>query len=244
MQGFGTEKVEEEISTLFPLAKTARLDTDTARTRHAYRRILADFEDGKTQILVGTQMVSKGLDFSNVSVVGILNADSMMNVPDFRAYERAFQLMLQVSGRAGRRGGQGTVVLQTSQTDHPLLKQVCLSDYSGMAQTQLAERHQFHYPPYTRLILIVLRSRNEEALDRIAEEYSVKLKALLGQGVSNPVYPSVTRARTLFIRKIMLKTELSVPVSNTRSALEKVRSEMQKNPLFRQIILHYDVDPQ
>jgi primosomal protein N' (replication factor Y) len=244
MQGFGTEKAEEEISALFPSAKTVRLDTDTARTRNAYRRILTDFEDGKTQILVGTQMVSKGLDFSNVSVVGILNADGMMNIPDFRAYERAFQLMLQISGRAGRRGRQGTVVLQTSQSDHPLLKQVCHSDYSGMAQTQLKERHQFHYPPYTRLILIILRSRNEEALDRIAEEYSVKLKTLLGHGVSNPVYPSITRIQTLFIRKIMLKMELSVPVSKTRSALEEVRSGMRKNPLFKQIILHYDVDPQ
>jgi primosomal protein N' (replication factor Y) len=244
MQGFGTEKVEEEISALFPSAKTVRLDMDTARTRNAYRRILADFEDGKAQILIGTQMVTKGFDFDNVGVVGILNADEMMNIPDFRAYERAFQMMLQVSGRAGRRSGQGSVVLQTSQSDHPLIKQVCRSDYPGMAQTQLKERYLFHYPPYTRLILIILRSRNEEVLDRIAEEYSVKLRAFFGEGVSAPVYPPVTRIQTLFIRKIMLKTEFSVPVSKTRSALEEVRSEMQRNPLFRQVILHYDVDPQ
>jgi primosomal protein N' (replication factor Y) len=246
MQGFGTEKVEEEISALFPSAKTLRLDMDTARTRNAYRRILADFEEGKAQILIGAQMVIKGLDFGNVGVVGILNADDMMNIPDFRANERAFRMILQAGSRAGRRSRQGSVVLQTSQSDHPLLQQICRSDYSGMAQTQLKERHLFRYPPYTRLILIVLRSRNEEALDRIAEEYSVKLRTLLGAdtSVSNPVYPPVARIQTLFIRKILLKTEFSSPVSKTRRILEEVRSEMQQNPLFRQIILHYDVDPQ
>jgi primosomal protein N' (replication factor Y) len=244
MQGFGTEKAEEEISALFPTTKTVRLDTDTVRTRNAYRRILSDFEDEKAQILIGTQMVSKGLDFENVSVVGILSADGMMNIPDFRAYERAFQMMFQASGRAGRRDRQGIVVLQTSQSDNLLLKQVCSFDYPGMAQTQLKERYMFHYPPYTRLIMIILRSRNEEALDRVANEYSAKLRALLGESVSNPVYPPVTRIQTLFIRKIMLKMEFSVSVSKTRNILEYVRSEMQKNPLFRQIILHYDVDPQ
>ena len=244
MRGFGTEKVEEEISALFPSAKTARLDTDTARTRNAYKRILADFEERKTQILIGTQMVAKGLDFENVSVVGILSADGMMNIPDFRAYERAFQMMLQVSGRAGRRDRQGIVVLQTSQSDSLLLKQVCNFDYSGMAQTQLKERFIFHYPPYTRLIMIILRSRDEEVLNRVADEYSVKLKTFLGNSVSNPVYPPVTRVQTLFIRKIMLKMDFSVSVSDTRNVLEHVHSEMQKNPLFRRIILHYDVDPQ
>jgi primosomal protein N' (replication factor Y) len=189
-------------------------------------------------------MVSKGLDFENVSVVAILNADVMMNIPDFRAYERAFQMMLQVSGRAGRRNRQGAVVLQTSQSDHPLLKQVQDFDYPAMAQTQLKERYMFCYPPYTRLIMIVLRSRNENALDRVANEYSSKLRTLLGDSVSNPVYPPVTRVQTLFVRKIMLKMNFSISVSETRNVLEHVRSEMQKNPLFKQVILHYDVDPQ
>ncbi|MDR1337235.1 MAG: primosomal protein N' [Tannerella sp.] len=244
MQGFGTEKVEEEISALFPSAKTARLDTDTARTRSAYRRILTDFEAGKVQILIGTQAVAKGFDFENVSVVGILSAEGLLNIPDFRAYERAFQLMLQVSGRAGRRDRQGVVVLQTSQSGSLLLKQVCNFDYPGMAQTQLEERYLFHYPPYTRLILIILRSRNEEALDRIANEYSVRLKAFFGKGVSDPVYPPVSRVRSFHIRRIMLKTDISAPVAETRNALERVRSEVQKNPLSGQVILHYDVDPQ
>ncbi|MDR2913516.1 MAG: primosomal protein N' [Tannerella sp.] len=244
MQGFGTEKIEEEVALLFPSVKAARLDMDTARTRSAYRRILSDFEEGKTQILIGTQMVSKGLDFANVSVVGVLNADGMMNIPDFRAYERAFQLMLQVSGRAGRREKQGLVVIQTSQSDNPLLQMVQRFDYEGMAQTQLKERYDFHYPPYTRLILIVLRSKNEEVLDKIAEAYSGKLKARLGDSVSGPVYPPVTRVQTLFVRRIMLKMDISLSVPDTRRVLEEVRAEMQQIPLFRQIILHYDVDPQ
>jgi primosomal protein N' (replication factor Y) len=245
MQGFGTEKVEEEIRALFPSAKIARLDTDTARTRNAYRRILTDFEEGRTQILTGTQMVSKGFDFENVSVAGILNVDGLMNIPDFRAYERAFQMMLQLSGRAGRRDRRGTVVLQTSQSeDHPLLQMVRTFDYPGMARVQLQERCTFRYPPYTRLIMIVLRSRNEDVLDQIADRYSAALKAMLGNGVSDPICPPVTRVQTLFVRKIMLKMELSVSVSDTRNALESVYAEMRQHPLFRQIILHYDVDPQ
>jgi primosomal protein N' (replication factor Y) len=245
MQGFGTEKVEEEIRTLFPSAKTARLDTDTTRTQNAYRRILSDFEEGETQILIGTQMVSKGFDFKNVSVAGILNVDGLMNIPDFRAYERAFQMIIQVSGRTGRRDKQGTVILQTSQSeDNPLLQTVRNFDYPGMAQVQLKERFIFRYPPYTRLIMVVLRSRNEDVLDRTADCYSAKLKSMLGECVSNPVYPPVTRVQTLFIRKIMLKIDLSVHVSDARKILETVYAEMQHDPLFRQIILHYDVDPQ
>ena len=244
MQGFGTEKIEEEVSSFFPLAKIARLDMDTARTRSAYRRILSDFEQGQTQILIGTQMVSKGLDFTNVSVVGILNADGMMNIPDFRADERAFQMMLQVSGRAGRRDKQGLVVLQTSQSENPLLKLIQKSDYKGMAHKQLIERREFNYPPYTRLIMIILRSRDEQALDKISVSYTEKLKLILGNCVSGPVYPPVARVQTLFIRKIMLKIDTSLTVSDTRKVLENVHTEMQQNPLFKQILLHYDVDPQ
>ena len=244
MQGFGTEKIEEEVSSLFPAAKVDRLDLDTARSRNAYRRILSDFEDGKTQILIGTQMVSKGLDFANVSVVGILSADGMMNIPDFRAYERAFQMMLQVSGRAGRRDKQGLVVLQTAQSDNPLLALIQKFDYKGMAKTQLEERHEFSYPPYTRLIMIVLRSQNEQSLDKISVLYVEKLRAFLGSSVSGPVYPPVTRVQTLFVRKIMLKIDTSLSVPDTRRVLENVHVDMQQNPLFKHIIMHYDIDPQ
>ena len=244
MQGFGTEKIEEEVALLFPTAKVARLDFDTARTESAYRRILTDFEEGKTQILIGTRMVSKGIDFANVRVVGILNADAMMNIPDFRAYERTYQLIMQVSESAVRSDTCGFVIIQTSQAENALLQMVSRLDYHSMAKTQLEERHQFLYPPYTRLIMLVLRSRDEQALDEIAEIYAQQLSVRFGSGVSGPVHPPVTRIQTLFIRKIMIKTELSIPVSNTRKALEEVKVEMQKHPRFNRIIIHYDVDPQ
>ena len=244
MQGFGTEKIEEEVKILFPSAKIDRLDIDTARTRNAFRRILSDFEDGKTQILIGTQMVTKGLDFANVSVVGILSVDGMMNIPDFRADERAFQMLYQVSGRAGRRDKQGLVVLQTSNPDNPLFKLLRNFDYEGMARPQLKERHDFRYPPYTRLIMIILRSSNEEVLDKLAEQYSENLRSHFGNSVSGPVYPPVTRVQTLFVRKIMLKIEVTLSISLVREKLETVRNEMLKNPLLRQVIMHYDVDPQ
>ncbi|MDD4514985.1 primosomal protein N' [Massilibacteroides sp.] len=243
MMGFGTEKVEEEIASLFPAAKTDRLDFDTTRTKTAYERILADFDSGKTQILIGTQMISKGLDFANVSVVGIINADSLMNFPDFRAHERAYQLMAQVSGRAGRRETPGMVVLQTSQPEHPLIRMVMRSAYKEMVKLQLSERSMFKYPPYYRLITLVLRSRNETALRECATLYADKLRLLFGDRVLGPVIPVVTRVQTLYLRNIVLKIEIAASIASTRELLEKVYTEMQSVPSFRQIIFHYDVDP-
>ena len=244
-QGFGTEKIEEEVAALFHLAKVARLDFDTARTESVFRRILNDFEDQKIQLIIGTRMVSKGLYYANVSVVGILNADALMNIPDFRAYERAYQLMYQISGYAdGHDDRQGWVVIQTSQAENELLQMVRQFDYQDMARKQLKERHQFRYPPYTRLIMLVLRGKNEQILDEIAELYAQRLRAKLGSGVSDPVYPPVTRVHTLYIRKIMLKIDLSRTVSDTRKILEEVHSTMQQAPGFKQLIMHYDVDPQ
>lgn len=243
MMGFGTEKVEEEIASLFPAAKVERLDFDTARTRTAYERIIADFEKGKTQILIGTQMLSKGLDFGNVSVVGILNADSLMNFPDFRAHERAFQLMVQVSGRAGRRDKQGTVILQTSQPDHPLIRQVQHFAYKEMVHLQLSERSMFRYPPYYRLIVIVLRSRNDSVLQELSALYADNLRLRLGERVLGPVTPPVTRVQTLHIRKIVLKIEIAAAIAPVREILETVHTEMQRYLPFKQLIVHYDVDP-
>lgn len=243
MMGFGTEKVEEEIAGLFPAAKVERLDFDTARTRSAYERIIDDFEEGKTQILIGTQMLSKGLDFGNVSVVGILNADSLMNFPDFRAHERAFQLMVQVSGRAGRRDKQGTVILQTSQPEHPLIHMVRQFAYKDMVQWQLNERSMFRYPPYYRLIVLVFRSRNEEALREMSTLYAEKLYAKLGQRVLGPVTPVITRVQTLHIKKIFLKIEIAASIASVRGILDAVYAEMQEHPSFRQLLVHYDVDP-
>lgn len=241
--GFGTEMVEEEIATLFPSAKVERLDFDTARTRAAYERIIADFEKGKTQILIGTQMLSKGLDFGNVSVVGILNADSLMNFPDFRAHERAFQLMVQVSGRAGRRDKRGTVVLQTSQPDHPLIRMVERFAYKEMVRLQLGERSMFRYPPYYRLIVIVLRSRNDSILQELSVLYAENLRRRLGERVLGPVTPPITRVQTLHIRKIVLKIEIAAAIAPVREILESVHTEMQRYLPFKQLIVHYDVDP-
>ena len=241
--GFGTEMVEEEIATLFPSAKVERLDFDTARTRTAYERIIADFEKGKTQILIGTQMLSKGLDFGNVSVVGILNADSLLNFPDFRAHERAFQLMVQVSGRAGRRDKRGTVVLQTSQPDHPLIRMVERFAYKEMVRLQLGERSMFRYPPYYRLIVIVLRSRNDSILQELSALYAENLRRRLGERVLGPVTPPITRVQTLHIRKIVLKIEIAAAIAPVREILESVHTEMQRYLPFKQLIVHYDVDP-
>ena len=241
MMGFGTEMVEEEIAAIFPAAKVERLDFDTARTRTAYERIIADFEKGKTQILIGTQMLSKGLDFGNVSVVGILNADNLMNFPDFRAHERAFQLMVQVSGRAGRREKRGTVVLQTSQPGHPLIRMVERFAYKEMVRLQLGERSMFRYPPYYRLIVIVLRSRNDSILQELSVLYAENLRRRLGERVLGPVTPPITRVQTLHIRKIVLK--IAAAIAPVRAILESVYAEMQRYLPFKQLIVHYDVDP-
>ena len=240
--GFGTEKVEEEIATLFPDAKTERLDMDTARTRKLYERILTDFEQGKTDILVGTQMLTKGLDFERVSVVGVLNADSLMNFPDFRAHERAFQLMMQVSGRAGRRQKQGNVIIQTVQPEHTLLQMVQGFDYSNMTHVQLSERRMFQYPPYSRLIIMVLRCKDEYKLEQMASKYAGILKKELNAKILGPFVPPVTRVQTLYIRQIMLKLELSMPVASIREVLDSAYQQMREYPDFRHIILHYDVD--
>lgn len=242
-RGFGTEKIEDDIKTLFPEATVTRMDLDTTRTRSAYERIIADFEQGKTDILIGTQMVSKGLDFDHVSVVGILNADTMLNYPDFRAYERAFQLMAQVAGRAGRKNKRGRVVLQTKNIDHPIIPQVILNDYEGMVGGQLAERQMFHYPPYYRLIYVYLKNRNETLLDLMAQTMASKLRSVFGSRVLGPDKPPVARVQTLFIRKIIVKIEVNAPMVRARELLMQVQKEMIAEDRFKSLIVYYDVDP-
>ncbi len=243
MVGFGTEKIEEEVAFLFPSASIERLDFDSARTRKAYERILSDFERGKTRILVGTQMLSKGLDFANVSVVGILNADSLMNYPDFRAHERAYQLMAQVSGRAGRRDKRGTVILQTSQPDHPIIRMVQRFAFKEMVTLQLSERSMFRYPPYYRLINVVLRSRNETILADMSSLFAGKLREHFGERILGPVTPPVNRVQTLYIRRIIIKIEVSAPISPVRGIIEGIHAGMQRYLPFKQLLVHYDVDP-
>ena len=241
--GFGTEKIEDSVKELFPQARVARMDLDTTRTRAAYERIIADFSEGKTDILIGTQMVSKGLDFDHVSVVGILNADTMLNYPDFRAYERAFQLMAQVAGRAGRKRKRGRVVLQTKSIDHPIIAQVIANDYESMASAQLEERQLFRYPPFYRLIYVYLKHRNESLLEQMATAMGDRLRALFGARVLGPDKPPVARIQTLFIRKIVLKIELDASMSKARQLLVQVQKEMVGDERFKSLVVYYDVDP-
>lgn len=242
-RGFGTEKIEDDIKVLFPEAAVARMDLDTTRTRTAYEKIIADFEQGKTDILIGTQMVSKGLDFDHVSIVGILNADTMLNYPDFRSYERAFQLMAQVSGRAGRKNKRGRVVLQTKSIDHPIIHQVIANDYEDMVGGQLAERQMFHYPPYYRLVYVYLKNHNEALLDQMAAVMANKLRGVFGNRVLGPDKPPVARIQTLFIKKIVVKIEQNAPMGRARELLLRIQREMIEDEHYKSLIIYYDVDP-
>lgn len=242
-RGFGTEKIEDDIQAIFPEVKVARMDLDTTRTRSAYERIIADFESGKTDILIGTQMVSKGLDFDNVSVVGILNADSMLNYPDFRAYERAFQLMAQVAGRAGRKNKRGLVVLQTKSPDLPAIHQVVNNDFLQLYEEQIAERHQFNYPPYCRLIYVYLKHRKEDVLEQAAGVLASMLRTAFADKVLGPDKPPVGRIQMLYIRKIVLKIGPSMSVSKVRDYLLRVHQSLLSDERFRSLTVYYDVDP-
>lgn len=243
-RGFGTERIEDDIKRIFPEARIARMDLDTTRTRTAYERIIADFEQGKTDILVGTQMVSKGLDFDRVSVVGILNADTMLNYPDFRSYERAFQLMAQVAGRAGRKNRQGLVILQTKSPELPVIRQVMANDYEQLYYDQLAERQLFRYPPYYRLIYVYLKHRREEVLDLAADFMAAHLRSGLGERVLGPDKPPVARIQTLYIKKMIVKVEQTASMAKVRDYLLSVRQAVLEDERFRTLTVYYDVDPQ
>ena len=242
-RGVGTEKVEEELQKLIPTARIDRMDLDTTRSKSSHERILTDFAKHRTDILIGTQMVSKGLDFENVSVVGIINADNMLSFPDFRAYERAFQLMAQVAGRAGRRRQQGRVILQTRSSDLPLIHQVRNYDYEGMYRTQMAERELFCYPPFSRLLFIYLRGRDERHVAETANRLRTYLQPVFGPRVMGPEAPPVGRVQGLYIQKLMLKMELSLQPSAVRTQLKAVLRTMADDGLLSGIIIHYDVDP-
>ena len=243
-RGFGTERIEDDIKLVFPEARVARMDLDTTRTRTAYEKIIADFEQGRTDILIGTQMVSKGLDFDRVSVVGILNADTMLNYPDFRSHERAFQLMAQVAGRAGRKNRQGLVVLQTKSPDLSVIKQVVANDYEQLYYDQLAERQIFGYPPYCRLIYVYLKHRKEEVLEQAAEVMAAQLRAGLDKRVLGPDKPPVARIQTLFIKKIVVKVEQNASMAKVRAYLQAVQRAIVEDERFRSLLVYYDVDPQ
>lgn len=242
-RGFGTEKVEDDVKRIFPEARVARMDLDTTRTRTAYETIIADFEAGKTDVLIGTQMVSKGLDFDRVSVVGILNADSLLNYPDFRSYERAYQLMAQVAGRAGRKNRQGLVILQTKSPDLPLIHEVVTNNYRQMYEEQLEERRLFNYPPFDRLVYVYLKHRKEEVAEQAAAVLAGWLRAGLGDRILGPDKPPVGRIQRLFIKKIVVKIAQGTSMPKVRGYLLQLQRALLEDERFRSLVVYYDVDP-
>ena len=243
MRGFGTEKVEEEIKIFFPDAKIARLDYDSTRNKNAYRRILSDFEDRKIDILVGTQMVTKGLDFENVSVVGILNADNMLNYPDFRSLERSFQLMMQVSGRAGRKNKRGLVLIQTYNPKHEIFEYLKSNDYYALFGRLLKERNIFYYPPVTRLIKITLKHKDQNILNKAAAFLAEILKSQLGKLVLGPEYPLVTRVKNLYQKNILIKLPINKQMQEHKQYIFQQTKELTSNNPFKTIKINIDVDP-
>ncbi len=242
--GYGTERIEEEVREIFPEQSIIRMDLDTTRSKKAYERIISGIENRKTDILIGTQMVSKGLDFENVRIVGILNADSLLNYPDFRAHEKAFQLMTQVSGRAGRKNKRGLVILQTSQPQHPIISCVVNNDYKRFYETQIEERRMFNYPPFRRLISIVLRGKDESILQQAAVQFATSLRYSFGEKVMGPTQPAVSRIQTLYIRTILLKIDNNASPQKVREAIQYHKERFSNKPEFRSILIHFDVDPQ
>ena len=242
-RGYGTEKIEDRVHEFFPEARIARMDLDTTRSAGAYSRIINDFSAGRTDILIGTQMVSKGLDFSGVTVVGILNADTMLNYPDFRAYEHAFQMLSQVSGRAGRRDERGLVILQTKSADLPVIRQVVDGDFASFARDLLEERRMFRYPPYWHLVYVFLRHRTEQLVESAAIELASRLRQIFADRVLGPDKPSVARVKTESIRKIVLKLELGIDLSLARRCMVEARSALMQDKRYAAMTVYFDVDP-
>ena len=243
MRGFGTEKVEEELAVFFPQARIARLDYDTTRSRTAYEKIISQFETGRIQVLVGTQMVTKGLDFEHVSTVGILNADNLLHFPDFRAYERAFQVISQVSGRAGRRHQRGKVLIQTYFPEHPLFQWVMRNDYGSMYRHVMEERSRFLYPPFCRFVKMTLKHKNAELLDAAAAQWAQWLRCRFGAEVLGPAYPSIPRVKNLYMKDIILKVKEKGHLSEIKQWIRQSAEALLSEPAYRSVHLVFDVDP-
>jgi len=243
IKGFGTEKIEEEIAIFFPDAVIMRLDLDSTRTRNAYHRIISDFEDRKIDILVGTQMVTKGLDFENVSTVGIINADQLLNFPDFRAHEKAFQLMSQVSGRSGRKLKRGQVLIQTHQPDHWVIQLVVAHNYEAFYERDLFERKKFNYPPHTRLIEILMKHRDNDFLHEKSVEFAEGLRKRLGNRIIGPHQPLIARIKNLWLRRILVKIEKEASVNKVKAMLQEELRSFFTDKKNHTILIVMDVDP-
>lgn len=242
-RGYGTENIEDRVRDIFPEARISRMDLDTTRTRNAYERIIGEFSSGHTDLLIGTQMVSKGLDFGNVAVVGILDADTMLNNPDFRAYEHAFMMMSQVAGRAGRKGSRGKVILQTRNPELPVIGEVVRNDFKTFYKELFEERRMFRYPPFSHIVCVYLRHRDARVADDAAADMARLLRAALGDRVLGPDRPSVARVKTMSIRKILIKLENGISLPRVRECLRSQQSVLMQNRRYATLETYYDVDP-
>lgn len=242
-KGFGTERIEEELSLVFPDAKLARLDIDSTRTKNSLQKIIADFQDKKTDILIGTQMVAKGLDFDNVTLIGVINADTLLNYPDFRAFERSFQLLSQVSGRAGRREKQGMVCIQAYDDQHRIIKQVVENDYVQMYEDEIIERKQFDYPPFTKLIFINLKHKDMDVINAAATQFAKILRNRLGSRVLGPEQPLISKIRNYHIRQIIIKSDRHTAIQKVKAMLSEEITKFNTEKHFKGVIIQLDVDP-
>ncbi len=243
-KGFGTEKIEEEIQLHFPAARLARLDLDTTRTKNSYKRILSDFEAGKKDILIGTQMVTKGLDFSKVNLVGILNADNLLNFPDFRSHERSFQLLTQVSGRAGRKSGEGLVMIQTAQPGNPVIQSVCGYDYPSFFEQQLIERKEFAFPPYARLIAVYFKHSNAGLLKQAVDVFKTEAGPVLCERLFGPFVPAVYRVQSKYITAFWVRTNRHDNLPDVKTFLLDAFVRLRARPGWSGLDIVADVDPQ
>ncbi|MBN2864035.1 MAG: primosomal protein N', partial [Bacteroidales bacterium] len=239
----GTQKIEDEIKIIFPSVRVERLDQDSTRSRNSFNRIISAFEERSIDILIGTQMISKGLDFENLTVVGILNADNLLNYPDFRAYERSFQLMEQVSGRAGRRQKQGKVIIQTSDPDNKLIRLMLRHDYQSMYQLQTAERKTFNYPPFSRMIRISLKHKNRAGLNEFADILGRDLRDLFGSRVLGPEYPIISQIQLWYIKTLIIKIEKEKPIRKAKEMIREVLDKLEKRKGAAALRIVIDVDP-
>ncbi len=241
--GYGTERIAEELHQEFDGYRVARMDLDTTRNKDAYQEIIEEFARHETDILVGTQMVSKGLDFGDVTTVGVLNADTLLNFPDFRSNERAFNMLEQVAGRAGRRQDKGVVMIQTVKPDHEVLKYVKAHDYEGYYLHEITDRQKYGYPPFTKIINVYLKNRDSLSCDRAAVAFAMSLRKVFGERVLGPEKPFVSRVATYYLQSIMLKVEAGASMKKVKDLLRRILAEISSNPDIKSSIVYYDVDP-
>jgi primosomal protein N' (replication factor Y) (superfamily II helicase) len=243
LRGFGTEKIEDELPIFFPGKKVARMDLDTTSGKHSHKQIISDFEEKKIDVLVGTQMVTKGLDFDNVGLVGILSADSLLKFPDFRANERAFQLMAQVSGRAGRKNKRGKVVIQSFDPEHPIIKDVIENNYLAMYTREMLERKNFKYPPFYRLIEFTLQHKDSDLLNEGAKIFADNLRSIFGDRILGPEFPLISRIKNLYLKRILLKVEKEGAIVQIKKSIRETVSSFSQNASYKSIRVVIDVDP-